>query len=83
MGFVNLMLIILILLIVLTMLALVYLFTGNIQSRPPKSLSRNYNLKEYEYQHRQVFTIKPDEEEKSFWQGNNVFTWRLICRRII
>ena len=63
MGFVNLMLIILILLIVLTMLALVYLFTGNIQSRPPKSLSRNYNLKEYEYQHRQVFTIKPDEEE--------------------
>lgn len=32
MGFVNLMLIILILLIVLTMLALVYLFTGNIQS---------------------------------------------------
>ena len=77
MGFVNLMLIILILLIVLTMLALVYLFTGNIQSRPPKSLSRNYNLKEYEYQHRQVFTIK------SFWQGNNVFTWRLICRRII
>lgn len=45
MGFVNLMLIILILLIVLTMLALVYLFTGNIQSRPPKSLSRNYNLK--------------------------------------
>jgi len=63
MGFVNLMLIILILLIVLTMLALVYLFTGNIQSRPSKSLSRNYNLKEYEYQHRQVFTIKPDEEE--------------------
>lgn len=65
MGFVNLMLIVLILLIVLTMLALVYLFTGNIQSRPPKSLSKNYNLKEYDYQHRQVFTIEPDEEESS------------------
>lgn len=65
MGFVNLMLIILILLIVLTMLALVYLFTGNIKSRPPKSLSRNYNLKEYEYQHRMVFTIQPDEELSS------------------
>lgn len=65
MGFVNLMLIVLILLIVLTMLALVYLFTGNIQSRPPKSLSKNYNLKEYNYQHRQVFTIEPDEEESS------------------
>ena len=65
MGFVNLMLIVLILLIVLTMLALVYLFTGNIQSKPPKSLSKNYNLKEYDYQHRQVFTIEPDEEESS------------------
>ena len=65
MGFVNLMLIVLILLIVLTMLALVYLFTGNIQSKPPKSLSKNYNLKEYDYQHRQVFTIEPDEQESS------------------
>ena len=65
MGSVNLMLIVLILLIVLTMLALVYLFTGNIQSKPPKSLSKNYNLKEYDYQHRQVFTIEPDEEESS------------------
>lgn len=65
MGFVNLMLIMLILLIVLTMLVLVYLFTGNIQSRPPKSLSRNYNLKEYEYQHRLVFTIEPEEKNKS------------------
>ena len=65
MGFVNLMLIVLILLIVLTMLALVYLFTGNIQSRPPKSVSKSYNLKEYDYLHRQVFTIKPDVEESS------------------
>ena len=65
MGFVNLMLIVLILLIVLTMLALVYLFTGNIQSRPPKSVSKNYNLKEYDYLHRQVFTIEPDIEESS------------------
>ena len=44
MGFVNLMLIILILLIVLTMLALVYLFTGNIQSRPPKNIFQTYYL---------------------------------------
>ena len=65
MGFVNLMLIVLILLFVLTMLALVYLFTGNIQSRPPKSVSKSYNLKEYDYLHRQVFTIKPDVEESS------------------
>lgn len=65
MGFVNLMLIVLILLIVLTMLALVYLFTGNIQSRPPKSVSKSYNLKEYDYLHRQVFTIEPDIEESS------------------
>ena len=65
MGFVNLMLIVLILLIVLTMLALVYLFTGNIQSIPPKSVSKSYNLKEYDYLHRQVFTIKPDVEESS------------------
>lgn len=65
MSFINLMLISLILLIVLTMLVLVYFFTGNIKSRVPRALSRNYNLKEYEYQHRLVFTIEPEEEAKS------------------